>query len=194
MRKININILIGIVLGSIIGGFSVYAVNTHHQSDQIIYTKNGSEMTTTSFLNDIYDKLDKGDALPKDVLEGKEIIVKGKKVVGTASLSDFVAIVDATLDSSQINQHYDLSGKSSNQYYNLNLGDFFDNCTGLTSDNIAVENYDYATTTSLSTTFNYDWNYTPSTCNLQIHVWTSRTNVTVGKQDFGIRVFTLSTE
>ena len=84
-----------IVIGLILGGFVAYAAGTSYSSDQILYNKNSEQHVLTAVINDIYDKLNYGDATAGQIAAGQTALVKGKKVTGTGKIEGGPGIVMA---------------------------------------------------------------------------------------------------
>ena len=86
MKKyFNLNSIVFLVIGLILGGFVAYAAGSSYSSDQILYNKSSEQHVLTSVINDIYDKLNYGNATAADLPEGISCLSQGKKIQGTGT-------------------------------------------------------------------------------------------------------------
>ena len=98
MKKyFNLNSIVFLVIGLILGGFVAYAAGTSYTSDQILYNKGSEPNILTTVIEDIYEKLAIGDAKPGDIKAGKTALVQGKLVTGTGEMNETPYVYEATL-------------------------------------------------------------------------------------------------
>lgn len=86
-RKLRNNSLFTFILGGLMfGSLGVYAVN--YLAADVTYTKEGIKVNDVKeALDDIYNKINIGNATAEDISNGKTALVQGKLVTGTANNS-----------------------------------------------------------------------------------------------------------
>ena len=97
-----ITLFIGITIGAIISGISVYAATVG--SNLITYSRTGSEVENVEgALNELYTKALVGDALAGEILSGKTALVGGLTVTGSMANTGAVTLTAAQKGTTTIN-------------------------------------------------------------------------------------------
>ncbi len=142
MKKyFNLNSIVFLVIGLILGGFVAYAAGTSYTSDQILYNKGSEPSVLTTVIEDIYEQINYGDATADDILEGKTCLVQGRKITGTGEIGGDSADTKYAI---YVGQGTSFDLKSYNGYQNFTNSNFLVEPIGFnetrTSGTVYLEN------------------------------------------------------